>query len=205
APERVRGTRDRSWGIRPIGAADAQPTLPLQMPQFFWLWAPLNFDDYITLYHRNDDAAGKPWNTRAVLAALGSAAGQESEDVGAAIDYRSGTRRVRRLRIELRQHGSVAARIQVEPQWHFYMPGLGYMHPEWGHGLYKGELAVGYDSYDRATTDDAVPGMMHIQAFSRAELELAGGERQLGSGIVEQLILGPHAPSGLRELFDPAA
>jgi len=32
-----RGTRDRSWGVRPIGATDPQPVVPMALPQFFWL------------------------------------------------------------------------------------------------------------------------------------------------------------------------
>ena len=36
------GSRDRSWGIRPVGERNAYgaPTGP---PQFFWLWAPLGW------------------------------------------------------------------------------------------------------------------------------------------------------------------
>ena len=39
------GTRDRSWGVRPVGAYDSQPMVPFSMPQFYWLWAPIHFDD----------------------------------------------------------------------------------------------------------------------------------------------------------------
>ncbi|MCA3750870.1 MAG: hypothetical protein IM658_09495, partial [Phenylobacterium sp.] len=35
------GTRDRSWGVRPVGAPDAQPVVPNQIPSFFWQWTPL--------------------------------------------------------------------------------------------------------------------------------------------------------------------
>ncbi len=64
------GTRDRSWGVRPIGASDPQPVAPARVPQFYWLWAPLNFDDRFTLYHNNAEASGKPWNTSAVMGGL---------------------------------------------------------------------------------------------------------------------------------------
>lgn len=204
ARESVRGTRDRSWGVRPIGVADPQPTLPMQLPQFYWLWAPLNFEEHATFFHLNDDAEGRPWNTRGVLASVGNGEPRDFADVAIEVKYRSGTRRVERATLLYRDRGREALRVEVEPRFHFYMPGLGYMHPEWGHGIYRGDLAVGYDSYRAGEIDDGQPGMMHIQAFSRAGLELADGTRHDGCGVVEQLIIGPHAPSGFRELFDPA-
>src|SRR3546814_1651977 len=37
------GTRDRSWGIRPVGTSDPQPPPEGNFNQFFWLWTPCNF------------------------------------------------------------------------------------------------------------------------------------------------------------------
>lgn len=198
------GTRDRSWGIRPVGAPDSQPAAPPSLPQFYWLWAPMNFDDCITLYHNNAGADGRSWNTRGVIAPLGDREPQEIDDVSSEIVYRTGTRRVARARITLRSTAATAAVIDVTPQFHFYMPGIGYMNPEWGHGLYKGELAVGYDTYELNTVDDNSPALLHIQAFSTARLTLASGAQKTGAGVLEQLIVGPHAPSGFKELLDPA-
>ena len=39
------GTRDRSWGVRPIGTPDPQPVVPEKPFQFYWVWTPLNFGD----------------------------------------------------------------------------------------------------------------------------------------------------------------
>ena len=50
SPKEFIGTRDRSWGVRPVGAGDSQPMVPFEMPQFFWLWAPVHFDDFCLLY-----------------------------------------------------------------------------------------------------------------------------------------------------------
>ena len=38
--EKFVGTRDRSWGVRPVGAYDSQPPVPMSLPQFYWLWNP---------------------------------------------------------------------------------------------------------------------------------------------------------------------
>lgn len=199
----VLGTRDRSWGVRPVGAPDSQPVAPPQIPQFYWLWAPMNYDDGISLYHDNADATGASWNTRGVLAGLGDAAPQHFDDVASALTFRSGTRRVAAAHITFRSAAGPIA-IDIVPQFHFYMPGIGYMHPEWGHGFFKGELAVGYDSYDLGSVDDNMPGLLHIQAFSSSTLTLADGTTKAGAGVLEQLLIGPHAPSGFTSLFDPA-
>ena len=56
-PELWLGTRDRSWGIRPVGLPDAQPNPQApSVNQFYWLWAPINWPDGVSLYHLNDDA-----------------------------------------------------------------------------------------------------------------------------------------------------
>ena len=58
------GLRDRSWGIRPIGLGDPQPPAPIEMPQFFWLWCPVQFADRTIFWHVNQDRRGATWNTR---------------------------------------------------------------------------------------------------------------------------------------------
>ncbi|MBC7522475.1 MAG: hypothetical protein H7268_15450, partial [Sandarakinorhabdus sp.] len=62
------GTRDRSWGIRPVGLPEPQPPPQGNLAQFFWLWAPCNFPGHAVFAHTNDDAEGLPWNRRAVVA-----------------------------------------------------------------------------------------------------------------------------------------
>jgi hypothetical protein len=44
------GSRDHSWGIRGVGGRDTRGAPSTEMPQFFWNWAPLNFEDMCTLY-----------------------------------------------------------------------------------------------------------------------------------------------------------
>ncbi len=47
------------------------------------------------------------------------------------------------------------------------------------------------------------PGNIHIQSLVRATLE-AESETIEGVGVLEQLVIGPHEPSGFREILDPA-
>jgi len=69
------GTRDRSWGVRPVGARDPQDIVPPQPQQFFWIWSPTSFEAGSFYFHTNDDEHGRPWNTRAVWVPHGSGEG----------------------------------------------------------------------------------------------------------------------------------
>src|SRR5581483_9822435 len=67
-PERILAVRDRSWGVRPVGEPEGGgPGLP---PQFFWLWAPVHFDDVCTLCDVNEDGDGRRWHTGGTLLRL---------------------------------------------------------------------------------------------------------------------------------------
>jgi hypothetical protein len=196
APEHHWGSRDRSWGIRPIGARDAGAPAP--PPQFFWLWAPVNFDDLCTHCDVNEDADGTRWHEAGMIVPVGGepepAAGVEHR-----IEFRPGTRYAGRAEIVLHRRAGDPLRIALEPLYEFGMVGLGYQHPVWGHGMWVGEDAVDGESWALADIDPAIPLHLHVQAVCRATC----GERR-GIGVLEQLIIGPHAPSGFRELLDMA-
>ncbi|MDE2464628.1 MAG: hypothetical protein KGO02_13055 [Alphaproteobacteria bacterium] len=197
------GTRDRSWGVRPIGLSDPQPVAPPAPPQFYWLWSPLNFPDRFMLFHINADAAGKPWNNAAVLGELGDAEPKLMAQSSCDVTYKSGTRHAAKAVIRLCDDAGNRWDAELTPRFNFYMSGIGYTHPEWGHGHYKGELAVQYDVYDDSNINEVLPIFLHVQAFVTARLNGPDGER-VGAGVLEQLILGPHVPSGLSGILDPA-
>ena len=79
------------------------------------------------------------------------------------------------------------------------MRGLGYLNPEWGHGVWKGELAVGAESWAFADVDPLDPRNIHVQQVCAARM----GDRR-GVGVLEQLVLGPHVPSGFQSILDGA-
>ena len=79
------------------------------------------------------------------------------------------------------------------------MKGIGYSHPEWGHGLWKGELAMAGESWKCDEVKPMALENQHIQQVVRATCE----GRQ-GIGVLEQIAFGPHARYGFKELLDPA-
>jgi hypothetical protein len=198
------GTRDRSWGVRPIGARDPQEPAPAAAPQFFWLWSPCVFPDGDFFFHTNDDAQGEAWNRRAVWLPSGSGAGAEVHLPAprAEIAWRSGTRHADAAALLL----DTGDHIAFTPDVNFAMLGIGYGHPQWAHGMNQGALKVAREDIELAALDPALPYHFHIQALSRVRwFGPDGSLRREGRGVLEQLALGAHAPSGFAGLMDTAA
>jgi hypothetical protein len=207
APERVLGVRDRSWGLRPVGERDAGA--PGALPQLFWLWAPCHFDDVCTHLGVNEDESGRRWHSGGVIVPAYEPAGAAPEAadprerraarIAHQIDWAPGTRRARRAQVEL-DTGDETARLELDPLATFQMLGIGYLHPEWGHGLWKGEQAVGVETWKPAELAPLDFRHIHVQQLCRARW---GGRE--GVGVLEQLVIGPHSPSGFASLLDGAA
>jgi hypothetical protein len=207
---RVYGTKDRSWGVRPVAGPDPAiaPEPPLAT-QIFFLWAPLHWEDRCTHVGVFENAHARKWHTDgAILPVYDNAADiPGAEDPGTIelagvehhLQYASGTRRAQRATIDLIHEGGETESIDLEPLLCFRMKGIGYMHPEWGHGMWKGELAYAGEMWKLDELDPMAFDNQHIQQVVRAK----SGERT-GIGVLEQLSFGPHARYGFREILDPA-
>jgi hypothetical protein len=83
------------------------------------------------------------------------------------------------------------------PIYNFFMLGLGYGHPKWGHGLNHGELAVEREDIVLSDVDVRQQHHLHVQALCDVtcpmRMAACSGPRR-----AEQLALGPHAPSGFK-------
>ncbi|HWF01216.1 MAG TPA: hypothetical protein VG248_15560 [Caulobacteraceae bacterium] len=198
------GTRDRSWGVRPVGARDPQEVVPPVAPQFFWIWAPANFPGAGSFFfHTNDDAAGLAWNRRAVWARDATNADQHDDNADCNIDiaWQSGTRQAKGAVVRLRDEVG-ERKITYTPRSTFFMLGLGYGHPKWGHGLSHGRLEVEREDLVTAEVDVHLPQHLHIQALCDVLYEDPSGRSVVGRGVLEQLAIGPHKPSGFAQMLD---
>jgi hypothetical protein len=203
------GVKDRSWGVRRLGEAETGGAPPLATGGAFFLWAPLFWGDHVTQAIFYDDIHGKPLIREGIVAPF-----YDTEPQGADVEegrdrrlatarhriaYHPGTRLAASAEVDLVDHDDSVRTISFEPLLTFQMKGIGYMHPEWGHGVWKGDLVVAGESWKSDDLDPLAPFNLHIQQVVRARM----GDKT-GVGVVEQLCLGPHAPSGFVEFLDGA-
>jgi hypothetical protein len=203
-----RGTKDRSWGVRGVGEPEAggAPSIPRGI---FFLWAPLFWDDHITHAIFFDGQDGEALVREGITAPLyGEEAdvpdaleGTDERMASAAhrVSYRPGTRLASYAEIDLTARRGGTRTISLEPGLRFHMKGLGYGHPEWGQGMWKGELATGGESFDPETLPLLAPQNIHVQQVVRA----SDGQRE-GMGVLEQIVIGPYAPAGFTDFLDGA-
>lgn len=196
--ESTPATRDRSWGVRPVGEQVASNFAP-EMPQLFWLWAPLHFDDCCTHLALFERADGERWVEQALIVPL--AGGGEPEHLGRSevqLEWMPGRREIESARITPhRRDGSALDAIDFERILTFRMRGIGYLHPKFGHGSNHGDLEVGVESIKAEDFMPLDPSSIHVQTLCRVRF----GDRT-GIGVLEQLAFGPHEPSGLKGLLD---
>lgn len=197
--DNVAGTRDRSWGIRPVGAADAQPNPAATAPAFFWQWTPINLRDGSLFFHINAEPDGHPWNTRAAWAPNGCDAGGIVEGEGRLETVLApGTRWPAKGVLHLDLPGG-PGEVTLEPVQRFQMRGLGYTHPVWGHGMHHGPLRVEREDFALDRLNPLSPENFHVQIVCSAHDARTG---QQGCGVFEQLIFGRYGPLGLKEMLD---
>jgi hypothetical protein len=214
--DRVVGCRDRSWGVRPVGEPPGGAPSHV-LPQFFWLWAPLHFDDCCTHLDVNEDADGRRWHDNGMIVPLLAADVPGADVPGAddpgnddtgvelarsvdySVEWQPGTRRAKRAALDIGRYDEPNAAIELEPLMVFPMRGLGYLSPDWSHGAWKGEYQVGVEWWRVDELDPVEPWNLHVQQLVRARW----GDRT-GVGVLEQLALNAHTPTGLTGLFDGA-
>jgi hypothetical protein len=202
------GTKDRSWGIRGVGEREP-PGAPTDRRGAFFLWAPLFWDDHISHAVFFDGINGEALVREGLVAPLfasedevpDAAEGAETRMATAThrLTYQPGTRLVASAELDLVQLDGSVRTITLEPGLRFHMKGLGYLHPTWPQGAWKGELAVAGETYQLDELDLLQPENVHVQQVCR----VSDGVRT-GIGVLEHLVFGPYAPAGLVALLDGA-
>ena len=210
-PTRVYGTKDRSWGIRPVGDPDlgGAPPGPFEMGGIFFLWAPLHWPHRCTHAGIFENNQGVRWHWDGMIVPVYDDPSKIPlvDDPGLTpllyvdhqIEYQSGTRRAKRAVITKVEVDGKKNEIILEPLQCFRMKGIGYQHPVWGHGKWKGELAMAGESWKTADLDENALDNQHIQQVVRAR---CGND--VGVGVLEQIAIGPHPKYGFKSFLDPA-
>nr|WP_229867623.1 hypothetical protein [Streptomyces chryseus] len=196
------GTRDRSWGVRPIPGEDGGRAAEEHRPEgFHWLWIPARFDDRFLMVIAQEDADGH----RTLNEALLVREGERDVQLGwphTDITYRPGTRHPERAVVHLTGPGRKPLELGVEILNSSPLAvGAGYPPAtDWQHGSWQGR---GWT--DRRTYDLSDPAAHPMAAYGvtdhAARFTLDG---RTGHGVFEHGTFGRHDPSGFTGYDSPA-
>ncbi|MEV6400712.1 hypothetical protein AB0M39_39045 [Streptomyces sp. NPDC051907] len=188
------GTRDRSWGVRPIPGEEGGRAAEEMRPEgFHWLWIPVRFEDRFLMVIAQEDADGYRTLSEALLVRDGVPdvqLGWPHTD----IDYHPGTRDPRGAVVHLTDPARKPLELGVEILASSPLAvGAGYPPAaDWQHGTWQGR-----DWTDRRVYDLGDPAGHPMAAYGvtdhSARFTLEG---RTGYGIFEHGTFGRHDPSG---------
>jgi hypothetical protein len=203
----VPGSRDRSWGVRHVGkqAEINRRRVDETQLRIWWLWAPLCFGDRFTHYAISERTDGSrllevalileplpegaaPWNRAGV---------RECSNLRYDLEYQPGRREMKHAQLRFDDPVEGEVHIELEKAFAFRMSGIGYWHPYWGHGSNHGKLETGRQSIKIEDFDPLNMSGHHIMNLVIARM---GG--RTGVGVVEEIHVGPHEPTGLTGVLD---
>lgn len=196
------GTRDRSWGIRPIG--EAEPAGRPADPPFegmWWLYVPMAFDDFsIVLIIQEEPSGFRSLNDCTRIWKDGRV-----EQLGwprVKIHYTSGTRIPTGATIDATAADGTPVHFEVESKLPVPIHvGGGYGgDSDWIHGMWKGDKFTERMTYDM--TDPAIVGRAGfgvIDHVGRAVCTEGHKPPVEGWGLFEHGALGRHDPSGFAD------
>lgn len=211
---RAIGTRDKSWGVRPVGEpAGGAPGLMNNEPGVYWMWNPVNYGTFCTQLGTFEDRDGNPTQVSADLVPLydnpddipiGEDPGTiEMTEVHHQLEWVKGTRRAGSAKMHFRDKDGITYDYTLETGQRFYMLGIGYNHFEWGHACWKGELETGREEWNHDEINELDYQFIHTHQVVKATLN-RGGEMFEGVGTLESIVIGRHARSGFTDFFDGA-
>ena len=198
-PDRWKGTRDRSWGVRPVGEAEP-PGIRQGEGQMVGMWnyAPMQFDDFSILYMVQEEPDGKRTIEEAIR--VWSDPAREPEWLGRP-EYEhtlveGGARMIEKPSIlHFPEAPGGGFSIDVTPLTHcFIAVGTGYgMDSDWRHGMYQGKLVV--QGKEWSMQELATWGWFGVVDHA-ARFEIRG-TKTVGYGLHEHGFFGPFPKYGL--------
>ena len=202
-PDVWQGSRDRSWGIRPVGEAEpsgihGKTGAP---PTFHWVYAPMQFEDFSILVIAQEDEHGARVLEEAVKV-YGD--GRPAVPLGRpeiTQHYTSGTRDVTSAVVAFSPPGEKAFEVRVTQLIPLHMAvGSGYgLDADWRHGMYQGPDPRVQHLTLPAEVAAQRSGMFGVtERLSRFDYDGPEGAR-VGYGLFETLFIGAHRPTGFAD------
>ena len=194
-PDKWKGARDRSWGVRGVGEPEP-PGIRVTEERahgFFHNWMPMQFDDYMLKVFIEEGPDGdrqmeegiKVWNY---------GIDKENEILGSPkhqMRYHSGTREISGATIGFANSDLTVENVALRTV-NLGM-GSGYINTDgWGHGVYQGPLKVEGLQYD--VSSPAARAKVFGLNETLCRFEASNGD--VGYGMHENFIVGIYRPYG---------
>ena len=198
-PDRYWGTRDRSWGIRPVGEAEPSGIRQEERQlEGMWNYAPMQFDDWSLIYIIQESNDGTRVMEEAVR--IWHDADRGFEWLGRpdhAHHFKPGTRWVEHSVLSFPDAPGGGFEVRVTPLLECYVGiGTGYgFDPDWRHGMYQGDLVVQGLLLDVEKDREKLWGLCdNVARFETG--------KEVGYGLHEYGFFGPFDRYGLPGFLD---
>jgi hypothetical protein len=201
-PDRWWGTRDRSWGVRPVGEPEARGIQgSASVIGGMWNYAPMQFDDYSILYIAQESATGERTLEESVR--IWNDPARDPEPLGRPEHqhrFHSGTRIVESSVLSFPHAPGGALEVKVTPLTLCYIGiGTGYgLDADWRHGMYQGPLVVQGLELDMEVDKERLWGI--VDTVSRFDTGT-----DVGYGLHEYSFMGPYSVYGFTGFDDVAS
>jgi hypothetical protein len=184
------GTRDRSWGVRPVGEEEPAGIRTEGQMSGLWNYAPMQFEDHSILYMVNELADGTRELEEAVR--IWADPDRAPEHLGRPehdLAVTPGTRAVESATFRFPDAPGGAIEIAMTPLLPCWlMHGTGYgIDPDWRHGMYQGPLVVQGRELDYAT-HEGLFGL--VDQVARFEQRGGVADGAVGHGLHEFFFIG---------------
>ena len=208
--ETTYGLKDRSWGLRPVGDAYTGGAPLSEFQAVHFCWVPIHWESECTLAGWFEDETGHQWHSDQarlphydkmgdIPGTLDPSARVWQGRVDHRITMIPGTRRASSAVVTMNDRSGESMELHLEPVMVHRMKGLGYQHPEWGHGKWHGELVIAGESWKDSELDPLALENIHVQQIVKATC----GDN-VGYGVLEQMHIGPSTALGFSDWFDGA-
>lgn len=200
------GTRDRSWGVRPVGEPEAPGIRAQDAPSWFWIYTPVRFSDHSIILIMQEDQDERRILTEAVRIWHADGTVEELGHPDHDLTFVPGTRQSSGGTLTTAGNaaeGIGPLEISVEALLPLYVGiGTGYgFDANWRHGMWQGPLVTQGEHIDTTTPEGRARLMGIIDASARFTYHEGGTER-VGYGLFETMVIGPYARYGFADLFD---
>ncbi len=196
------GTRDRSWGIRPVGESEPAGIRASDPFSWFWVYTPIRFDDHslmVIMQERTDGSRVLEEAVRVWPDGTTEMLGRPEHE----LSFKKGTRFATGGSISIAPPGKQPFTISAEPMLPVHIGiGTGYGYDaDWRHGMWQGDLVTQGFHLDTTTPEGAARLFGICDASCKFTYTDERGTH-VGYGLFETMVIGPHHKYGFKDMLD---